>query len=286
MTTTTNNMNSISTIVNNVLNKVDAWTRITLVNACKYMERTGFASYPVEIPLDKLSIPEFQRKLNPTIVNKMVKDFNPLLVEYIVVNFDPETLKLDCLDGQHTALGLEEKGYHTAQARLFIGLTDEQKATIFATQYKKKNRLTPVDEFHVYRWAGMEPAKTIDKVSTEFKVIVGGTRGEVRTITSIRKLNQIVKKYGEDGLRFCYKVIEDSGWTCDPKAYTEAVLNIGYFAYPLCGNDKAKYDLLISMLNQFVTCTEFIDYVRFEHKEISAKHPEYGVRLTIEAVLK
>ena len=62
MTTTTNNMNSISTIVNNVLNKVDAWTRITLVNACKYMERTGFASYPVEIPLDKLSIPEFQSK--------------------------------------------------------------------------------------------------------------------------------------------------------------------------------------------------------------------------------
>lgn len=285
MTTITDNMNEKTAIVNNILNKVDAWTRITLVNACKYMERTGFSTYSIDFPIDHATIPEFQRGLNWSIVRRIQKYFDINKVEYIILNFNPVTLEWEVIDGQHTLVALKEMGWDTIQAKMYIGLTDKEKATIFATQYSKKTRLTPINEYHVYRWAGMEPAKTIETISNEFKVIVGGSRGEVRTVTSIRKLNQIVKKYGADGLRFCYQLIEDSGWTCDPKAYTEAVLNIGYFAYPLC-DTKAKYNLLVSMLNQFVTCTDFIDYVRFEHKEVSAKHPEYGVRLTIEAVLR
>ena len=284
-TINTNNMNEKTTIVNNILNKVDAWTRITLVNACKYMERTGFMSYSIDFPVDHATIPEFQRRLDDKIVRKIKREFDSLKVEFIILNFNPITLEWEVLDGQHTLITLEELGYDIVQAKMYIGLTDIEKATIFATQYSKKNRLSPVHEYHVYRWAGMEPAKTIETISEEFKVIVGGRRSEVRTVTSVRKLNQIVKKYGAEGLRFCYQLIEDSGWTCDPKAYTEAVLNIGYFAYPLC-DSKAKYNLLISMLNQFVTCTDFIDYVRFEHKEISAKHPEYGVRLTVEEILR
>lgn len=285
MTTINNTMNEKTAIINNILNKVDAWTHITLINACKYMERTGFCSFSIDFPVDHATIPEFQRCLNWSIVRKIQKEFDITKVEYIILNFNPETLEWEVLDGQHTLIALKEMGWDMVQAKMYIGLTDKEKATIFATQYSKKTRLTPVNEYFVYRWAGMEPAKTIDLISKEFKVTIGGLRTEVRTVTSVRKLNQIVKKYGADGLRFCYQLIEDSGWTCDPKAYTEAVLNIGYFAYPLC-DTKAKYNLLVSMLNQFVTCTEFIDYVRFEHKEISAKHPEYGVRLTVEAILR
>lgn len=270
-----NHITPTARIMINIKN-LDICMRAVLEKGLKQMEADNTASFGAVIPLKWLSIPKFQRKENLYMIRKIKKEFDPLLVEFLIINFNAETGEWELLDGHHTAIALLELGYKNAQVKVYVNLTKEEKAKIFVSQQKKKRTLSSRDEYWACLWGNIGNARIIDKVVNKYGVTVGEKYGTLKNITSFRKLDIIINKYGEDGLDFVLKVIHDSLWA-DAKAYTEASLNIGFFAYEKCKDDEDAYEDLKTYLRSFDTAGEFSAQVVKEFTEISDKHPEYGV---------
>lgn len=262
-----------------------------VIQGKKDMQAYGYPFFLAYIPIDQLLTDmKYQRPTSEARVNKIVREFDPEKVDAKCVNYRPQEDVFACVDGLHTATALKAKGYKYIPCKVFIGKTYEEEALFFSAQNKGCKKITTVEEFNALLEAQDEGAKDIafalDLHDIELAKISG-----VKKIRSIRKLTTIYEAYGWKGLDFCFTLLEDAGWEYDPKAYTEAGLNIGFYAYPEClkaNGDIAltKYKMLLKVLRRYKTSTQYTNLAAHMFSETVTRHPQDAVRKLIQQDLR
>lgn len=258
------------------------YTESIMKGGIKEMEKTHFPFCVRELTFEFIDIPAYQRPIKEANISRMMREFDELLVEMPILNYNTKSKRFEVIDGQHTIELLTRMGYNSYMFKIYVDLTLEERTKIFVTQYTKKNRLSTIDAFNALLSSNMDPAVTITKIADKYDLTIAKTDKPYKNITSVRKLEQIFKKYGSEGLEFVFMVLEETPWTDYDKMYIEAGLNIGYYAYPYCLKDGNNYEVLRTVLSSFDSSTEFMISVQEKTVDVSSKHPEYGVRKFIE----
>lgn len=73
----------------------------------------------------------------------------------------------------------------------------------------------------------------------------------------------------------------------DPKAYTEAGMNVGFYAYPECTKSngtraKVRYNELVKVLRKYKTSTQYTDLAAHTFSETVTRHPQDAVKKLIQ----
>lgn len=243
----------------------------------------GFSLIPISEILRDMA---YQRPTKQCRVNEIVRNFNWDKVDCKCVNYRPDEDKFAMMDGLHTLTALEVKGFEYIPCKVFIGKTYQEEAAMFAAQNKGIKKITSVEEFNALVEAGDSDAITILQVLKEYFVELAPQIG-LKKVRSVRKLTKIMETVGEAGLRFTFQLIEDAGWGCDGKAYSEAGLNIGWYAYSECLKangtiNKRKYNCLLNILKDYKTSTAYVDMANCLFGETVTKHPENCVKKMVQ----
>lgn len=285
MATKKNNKNTTSTSTKLEALKTEMAAKEVLVNGLKNQLDTGRGWIVADVPISKLVVPEFQREVKLYNLAKIIKEFDYNRVDVKSVSYHEDTDEFVLMDGNHTRLALEHEGFKVMVCKVYFGLTPQQEAKLFVDQDAGKIKVSMADKYKALLWAGLEPATTIDRVLRYYGVSIG--KANYKTCSSVRKLMQIVNKYGEEGLDFCFGVIKQAGWEKDYRAYTETGLNIGFNAYEELKDDYDAYKKFIKKLRKFETTTQVSDSARSQYPTIGSKHPEQLVgRYIREVILK
>lgn len=237
----------------------------------------------IDLPIDFLEIPKCQVPLDMTQVRKIIKEFDIKRVDIKLVNYRDG--KFNLLDGQHTAKVLKELGYNTMTVKLFVGLTEKEECYLFLNQHHLVKKKSIEQQYQSGVRCEVEPYFSIEQILKERGLHVGKDKSP-KAISSARKVLQIYRKFGKDGLEYTLDLIEEAGWGNDPKALTEAGLNIGFHSWEAIKNNPEKYDALLALLQQFDTSTEFVTSVHAQYNVTVTKHPENLVGMAIEDFLR
>lgn len=231
------------------------------VQIAAMMEYTGKDYAIYDLPIDLLNLDTYQREPNLLRVQKIADNFNSKRLEVKTANYRDGKFYL--IDGQHSMLALKRLGMSHMECKVFIGMSMEEEASLFADQNICRQAVKDKAIFNANLIAGREPAVTIKRVCDAHGVTIKeGKVGEkrLRNVNSIRTLNKLAMR-GEKCLDLAFVIIEGTRWSEDKdmgyRAYTEAPLNIGYAAYPFIKNNPSKLKTLIIKLRQFNNCEEF-----------------------------
>lgn len=289
---TINNNKKNATVTTNKNNGVLTLAQSIVASGRIQMQMYGYDWFQAWIPVSLIEteVP-YQRPLNPQRVKEIIKKFDNAKVGSKLVNYRPDEDKFYLMDGKHTITALKAVGKEYLPCHVFIDEPYEREAQIFAEQYDDCVKVNTKDTFHANCEAKEESHMIILQVLNDFGVeLVSGNVG-LRKVRSVQKLKAIMKKYGEDGLRFVFQLIEDAGWgATDGKAYVESTLNIGFYAYPECLKkngkiNKTKYNYLIKILKKYPTSTRYA--IRgYEYCETTTKHPESAIKYVIREDLQ
>lgn len=225
------------------------------------MERTGKEYAIYDIPVDLLELDDYQREPNLLRVQKIADTFNVKRLEVKAVNYRDGKFYL--IDGQHTMLALKKLGIAHMECKVFLDMTKDEEASLFADQNINRQPVQDKAIFNANLIAGREPAVTIKRVCDHHNVTIKeGKIGEkkLRNVNSIRTLIKLARR-GEGCLDLALTIIERTRWSEDKdmgyRAYTEAPLNIGFAAYPFIKANPSKLTTLMNLLDNFDNCEDF-----------------------------
>lgn len=273
MKNTINTIMSNSSIVINIVNR--GIQQLAIENrslvARGLPEKTFFID---DIPFELMDIGSYQREVNQARVNKIVNTFDYSLVSIKSVNFRNGRFFL--MDGNHTMNALKRLGYNSMRCKVFVGLSIEEEAHLFAYQDKNVSRVSNYDKFIANVIAKNPSTKEINDIvigmGLSIAKAITGCKVQARTISSIRTLEKTYSLYGADGVKFMLQLIFDIGWESFNNGFSEHILLIGKEAYVFCKNDNAKYDKLLIALHGYEDPTDFINKIRiqFQQKIVSS----------------
>lgn len=225
----------------------------------------------IDLPIDFLEIPKCQVPLDMTQVRKIIKEFDIKRVDIKLVNYRDG--KFNLLDGQHTAKVLKELGYNTMTVKLFVGLTEKEECYLFLNQHHLVKKKSIEQQYQSGVRCEVEPYFSIEQILKERGLHVGKDKSP-KAISSARKVLQIYRKFGKDGLEYTLDLIEEAG------------LNIGFHSWEAIKENPEKYDALLALLQQFDTSTEFVTSVHAQYNVTVTKHPENLVGMAIDDFLR
>ena len=136
-------------------------------------------------------------------------------------------------------------GHEILTCKVFIGLSQKDEAKLFSKQNEFRRSITAFAQFRAEVVAEMEPAISIKNLCDKYHIEIKQARGMVpaNTITSVRKLYNIVNKFGIKGLDFTLQTIIELGWNKMEAGMNEKVLSI-YVAYLYCKGNATNYSKL------------------------------------------
>lgn len=243
-----------------------------------------------EIPLDLLEIDlRYQREPRNSEVAKITNNFDINKVEIKVASIRKVdgTWHIYLLDGAHTLSSLlykrsQGEPYATLTCRTFVGLTLEQEAMLFASQNSCKTNIRGYERYKAELCAKMPTAMIINQVTSEFGLTVktnhNSTINRSNNINAIEELYRIVKRDGENCLRFTLSVLQRTGWN-DDMTYTQRTLAGIAACYHNCEDVKA-FNFFVANLKQFKTCAEFVSEAQAEmnKQRKHLNHPAEQIR--------
>lgn len=259
-------------------------------------ERTWFFA---ETPLDSIDVKfydeetctGYQRKDNG-VSKDIINDFKDGKIDVKSVSYDAKTGRFMLLDGNHTYIAMKALGFQTMPTKVFYNMTEEEQAAFFSEQDENKTKVSTIDKFFADITAKRDYALTIKRVTDEFGLRIkkskAGQKHECYTITSIRDLKMIERKYGEDGLRFTFQIIFNAGWEKFDDAFTRINLLIGYKAYTLCKNNNEKKGKLFRAMSSCNCPKDFAARYTEDPKfrqYSSTMHPEGSLTKYIEYIV-
>ena len=266
----------------------------TIVNqALRQMNDTGLPFAYIKIPLSFLTVFKqeeggYQRPLSAEKIKKNKREFNMDRVNAILVNYRDG--KFYVIDGQHTLELLIEMGETEGFAKILIGRSFKYESELFYKQDDGNSRVSAWDKY-VARIAAGEPIAIIGKKVCDKYGITIKNRNHSTAIGpsksmhlySIRKLDEIVKKGGENGLEFTIQTIIELGWHKYDIGFTENILQL-VAAYKYCEGNKTNYSKLMGVLKTFATPTDFVVEAQRIYANPLSHHPENPIRKYIEAI--
>lgn len=228
----------------------------------------------------------YQREPRNEEVAKITNEFNINKVEVKAASIRKVggIWHLFLMDGGHTLsalLYMRSKGFpiFSIVCKVFVNLTLEEEAEIFATQNEGKTNLRGYERYKAELCAKMPTATIINKVTKEFGLTVktnhNSTINRHDNINAVEELYRIVERNGENGLRFVFFALQSTGWT-DDMVYTQRMLAGISACYRYC-NDSASFNYFITNLKQFSTCDEFVSFAQDKIKEHEG-HPAEKIR--------
>lgn len=272
------------------LDKLNPAYQAIINKALRQMEETGLPFAYIKLPLSFLTVFKqeeggYQRPLSIEKIKKNKREFNMDRVNAILVNYRDG--KFYVIDGQHTLELLIEMGETEGVAKILIGRSFKYESELFYKQDDGNSKVSTWDKF-VARVAAGEPIATLaKKICDKYDIsIENRTRSNFSksmTLYSIRKLDEITKKGGENGLEFTFQTIIELGWHKYDIGFTENILQV-FAAYKYCEGNKVNYSKLMGVLGSFDTPVDFVNEAQRIYANPTSRHPENPIRKYIEAI--
>lgn len=239
----------------------------------------------VEVPNEFLKVDyRYQRDLNKSKLNQMIVNYNPDLEDIKVGNYRSREGIIYMVEGQHEIAMRNALRFPTTKIILFFDLTLEEEADLFVKLNSNKTRVNSTDKFKADSISNKHYTVAINKVVSKYECTIKdtGVRKLHRNIGSIQILIRIYNKYGEEGLDFALKLIEDAGWLDIKGALTEAFITIGFAAYPYCKEGaykaKTKYATLLTFMRSLEAPDAFLGVAKKAFPTMTGKHGEGSIR--------
>ena len=228
------------------------------------MARTGRDWFIYDIPTSLIEIDDsYQRQVNDYIVRSILRNYDNNRVDVKLVNYRPNQNggKFWILDGQHTLTVERELGHETLTCKVFIGLDKKEEARLFSKQNEFRRSISAYNQFKAEVVGQMYPACDIKRMCENYQINIEQAKGFVpeNTITSVRKLYNIVKRHGLEGLDFTLQTLIELGWNNVPAGMNEKVLCISE-AFPYCKGNKKNYAKLMAVLGSFECPQNMVDF--------------------------
>lgn len=124
---------------------------------------TNYNTTKKTLPLDLMTMGTYQRAVNMTEVNKIVKSFDRQLMRPIDVS--RRAGKYYVLDGQHRVAALRKMGKHVVSATVHLGMTEAEEAMFFVRNNDSATSTTAsaLETAHAKLIAGDKEANEIDE---------------------------------------------------------------------------------------------------------------------------
>ena len=272
------------------LNRLNPAHQAIINKALRQMEETGMQVAYIFMPLSFLKVYKqeeggYQRPLNAEKIRKNKKEFNYDRVVAIMVNYRDGEFYV--IDGQHTLALLLEMGYTEGFVKLMIDRDFEYESEMFYKQDEGRTSVCLWDKF-VARLRAGEPIavlgkKICDKYGIKIESRTNSNFSKPMCLYSIRKLDQIAKRGGENGLEFTFQTIIELGWHKYDIGFTENILQV-FVAYKYCEGNKVNYSKLMGVLGSFETPVDFINEAQRIYANPASRHPESPIKQYIEAI--
>lgn len=228
------------------------------------IQKTGRDWFIYDIPVSLIEIDDsYQRQVNDYIVRSILRNYDNNRVDVKLVNYRPDKNggKFWILDGQHTLTVECELGHETLTCKVFIGLDKKEEARLFSKQNEFRRSISAYNQFKAEVVGQMYPACDIKRMCENYHIKIEQAKGFVpeNTITSVRKLYNIVKRHGLEGLDFTLQTLIELGWNNVPSGMNEKVLCISE-AFPYCRGNKKNYAKLMAVLSTFECPQNMVDF--------------------------
>lgn len=228
------------------------------------IQKTGRNWFIYDIPVSLIEIDDsYQRQVNDYIVRSILRNYDNNRVDVKLVNYRPDQNggKFWILDGQHTLTVERELGHETLTCKVFIGLDKKEEARLFSKQNEFRRSISAYNQFKAEVVGQMYPACDIKRMCENYHIKIEQAKGFVpeNTITSVRKLYNIVKRHGLEGLDFTLQTLIELGWNTIPAGMNEKVLCISE-AFPYCRGNKKNYAKLMAVLGSFECPQNMVDF--------------------------
>jgi len=174
------------------------------------------------LPLDELTVANYQRSLSPIRVNKMNKAFDVKALGVLVVS-DRDS-KFYLIDGHHRVELMKANGIKEWYCEIYTGLTYEQEAALYHLLDTGQKQLTPLERFKALLEAKDADALKIQRVllGEGFGINFGG-EGNNRKLVAIRAVQTIYADVGANGLREILQFIDET-WNGNREALQDIIL--------------------------------------------------------------
>ena len=237
----------------------------------KEMSMTGRNWFIYDLPVSMIKIDNsYQRVVNDSIVRAILRNYDNNRVDVKLVNFrfSPDgTGNFWILDGQHTLTVEKELGHETLTCKVFIGLSQKEEAKLFSKQNEFRRSITAYNQFKAEVVAELYPAIDIKNLCDSYHIKVEKNKGCIpaNTITSVRKLYNIVQKNGIECLDFTLQTLIELGWNKIEAGLNEKVLSI-YVAYNYCKDNPENYSKLMATLSSFMNHQSMVDFATDKYR--------------------
>lgn len=239
-----------------------------------------------EIPLNCITVAEYQRIPDELKIAKAIKNFDACKVDVKCANYRDEKIYL--MDGWHTYEILKAKGYSTMLVKLFFNKTLEEEAKLFASQDEGKTRVSAVDKFNASTIAGEEWAKDIQEICNVRKLTIRhkGRNNAKNNITSVTILKRTYEKYGKEGVELILDLLIDASYDAFKFGFKSDYLCIGTEALA-CGvkYGDEKYITLLNVMKTLKNPDAFVGKAKTEFPNNSGRHGEGSIQDYVRHIL-
>lgn len=202
------------------------------------------------IPIELLAIKPYQRKRQRH-VKAIANNWNDKLCGVLAVSYDEKDWCFNVVDGQHRAYAAKQCGKEYLVCNVYTGLSIHDKAKLFCGQDNNNKKLTPFDTFNANQYIAEKDDTNISRIDKKIKIICDeyGVRVEkskaVNCLKSVTAARAVVRRGGDEALRYAYDVIQKSGWGRHTDAYNSLTLcELAGIYIRTNGNVQAKNNLI------------------------------------------
>ena len=156
------------------------------------------------IPLDKMFLAGYQRKLSDTVVDNMTEHFDAGRVGVLIVSQRKDGTYA-VLDGQHRMTALRRLGFTHAICIVLRDMSEADEADYFRHQHDNTRRLTARDKYKASVCANDEKTLKIQAILTK-NTFYAETGGQGTRIEAVAALNAIVDIYGYEILDYALEL--------------------------------------------------------------------------------
>lgn len=187
----------------------------------------------------------YQRSLNHTRIDKMIKNFDESLIGTITVA-KRSNGTFAVIDGQHRLAVLKAKTFPTIPCMVYPEMSVQEEAQMFAYLNSYKQKISPLDMFWALIGSGDEKQRqilnAIENNGFEVAKRAGARKNMKSLIAAIGMIQRIEKNYGLDILNQTLKLI-NGVWPENGEALTgQFLLGLAIFINRFKDNPKFSLD--------------------------------------------
>lgn len=178
-----------------------------------------------ELPVAQLLVDKsYQREARGKVVNSIASNWNIFKCKAIEVSYRDG--KFYVINGQHRTMAARIVGEEFLPCQIYINLTMEQEALLFAEQLDNVSRLTTTERMAA-EVAGKDPdAIAVNDICSRYSIIIDkpayGATGALRGLNTVQRIYRI---HGEAALVWIFNIIKHCGWHNVKGGYGDAVIS-------------------------------------------------------------